>query len=163
MFRKSQAQKRAERECFSAAEVANTFLDLARRSGKTLSNLQLQKLVYIAYGFHLAGLGKRLFYDEIEAWPLGPVIPNLYHELKRYGWGDVTQPIENAGEIPESDPARVIVESVWDSYREFSPEELSGLTHQDGTPWAAAWKEGERHVRISDDAIRSHYQRLMKK
>lgn len=162
MFQKSKAQKRAERESFSAAEVANTFLELANQSRKHLSNLQLQKLVYIAYGFHLAALGKRLFHDKIEAWPLGPVIPNLYHDLKRYGWGEVTAPIENAGPIPADDPARVIVEGVWESYGDFSAEQLSSMTHQEGTPWAASWKEDERHTAITDDLIRTHYQRLLK-
>jgi uncharacterized phage-associated protein len=162
MFKKSKAQERAERNSFSAAEVANTFLLLAEKDGKKLSNLQLQKLVYIAYGFYLAALNEQLFHDKIEAWPLGPVIPNLYHELKRYGWGYVTEPIINAGEIDPGESARTIIEEVWKSYRDFSAEELSSLTHQPGSPWAAVWDPGSRHVRVPDDVIRTHYQRLLK-
>lgn len=146
----------------NALEVANAFLRLAKRENKPLTNMQLQKLVYIAHGFYLALLNDPLFDDEIEAWDFGPVIPNLYHKLKKYGAGEVTDvlPVEN--EIESNSPESKIIDTVWDSYKEYSAEELSAMTHNNATPWNQVWKKGERHSIIPDAIIRSHYERLVK-
>jgi len=157
MFGKSKAKLKKERDYPSAAEVANVFIKLAERDGKTLNNLQLQKLVYIAYGFSQGILGKPLFHDNIQAWALGPVIPNLYHQLKKYGWGDVTDYIETKEEISDGDPAIKIIEAVRNSYGQFTGEELSALTHQDDTPWSSVWEPGIKDIEIPDEIIQRHY------
>ena len=69
----------------SAKAVANHFLDLAERDGTTLNPMKIQKLVYIAHGWHLAIMEKPLIHESVEAWTYGPVIPDLYHEFKRWG------------------------------------------------------------------------------
>jgi uncharacterized phage-associated protein len=162
MWKKSKAQVRREEDCHDAAEIANTFIHMADLEGRKLNNLQLQKLVYVAYGFNQAILGEPLFHDEIQAWPLGPVIPSLYRELKKYGWGDVTAPIHGYSPLDSSDPSMNIIEAVWESYGRFTAEELSALTHQDGTPWDATWSKGHRDEKIPDDLIRNHYSALIK-
>ena len=62
--------------------VANTFLDMAQKEGIGITNLKIQKLVYIAYGVYAGVIGEPLFKDSIEAWQHGPVIRDLYFEAK---------------------------------------------------------------------------------
>ena len=70
---------------YIASSIANYFI-----SNKNLDvdNLKLNKLVYISYGFALACFKEELelFKEPIQAWRLGPVIPSIYHEFKRYGY-----------------------------------------------------------------------------
>ncbi len=52
----------------SAKLVANYFLKKAAAEGVTLDPMKLQKLVYIAHGWHLGLLGAPLLRSPIEAW-----------------------------------------------------------------------------------------------
>jgi antitoxin SocA-like protein len=73
-----------------ARVVANEFIRLAEADGRALTPLQVIKLAYIAHGWMLALYQRPLISDSIEAWKYGPVIPTLYHALKKYGAGSVT-------------------------------------------------------------------------
>ena len=55
--------------------------------GDLMTNLRLQKLLYFAQGWHLARFGRPLFDASIEAWPYGPVVPEVYRAYKEYGAG----------------------------------------------------------------------------
>ena len=87
----------------SSKAVANYFLDIAERDGKTLNPMKLQKLVYIAHGWHLAIRRRPLIRESVEAWKYGPVIADLYHEFKKFGNMPIT---ERATEIKSSRTTR---------------------------------------------------------
>ncbi|MDQ6786115.1 MAG: DUF4065 domain-containing protein [Acidobacteriota bacterium] len=142
---------------YSAISVANAFLDLARRDGKPLTNMQLQKLVYIAHGYCLAELGKPLFHNNVHAFEWGPVIPNLYKLLRQYGAGEVKDFIpSDEPSIPLNSPEMEIIKEVWQYYGDFSAWQLSNFTHRTGTPWSETWRVNQFGV-ISDDLIAEHY------
>mgnify|MGYP001005556689 CR=1 FL=1 len=50
-----------------------------------LTNLELQKILYIAHVAHLGSLDRPLIEEPFEAWDFGPVIANLYHYIKGFG------------------------------------------------------------------------------
>lgn len=62
----------------------------------SISNLEMQKILYIAHMYYMGKFGARLISTPFEAWDYGPVHPELYHKLKRFGarkvrdvfWGD---------------------------------------------------------------------------
>lgn len=147
---------------YDAAAVANTFLELAKRDGKRLSNMQLQKLVYIAHGWMLGITDKPLIKNKVEAWQWGPVIPDLYHPLKKYGSGIVDEPLP-AKQTLETETAEMLISSaVWAGYGELSALQLSAITHKDGTPWSKIRLENPgRHALIPNEVIAEHYQQLL--
>ena len=81
---------------YPAAKVANEFISYADHLRQPLTNMQLQKLVYIAHGFYLAWRDEPLVSEEVKAWQWGPVIIPLYEALKQYGAGVVSHKIPTA-------------------------------------------------------------------
>lgn len=146
---------------YSAETVANAFLDLAKRAGKPLTNMQMQKLVYIAHGYCLATLNRPLFHNNVHAFTYGPVIPSLNKQLRQYGAGEIAEfiPTDEQPVAPDSEEMEIIRE-VWQYYGDFSGLQLSDITHRKGSPWSETWKNNQFGV-IPDDLIAKHYRRHM--
>lgn len=158
--------------------IANAFLDFAEADGVRLSPLKLQKLVYIAHGWHLAINDAPLVDDEFpEAWQYGPVYPSLYHEFKEFGRGSITSratdfqrdgsgPLDFQVVVPSVDPSddntNEFLKTVWSKYGGFSGFALSEATHKDGTPWSDVRAEsgGTRNADIRDELVKAHYRSL---
>ncbi len=142
----------------SAQAVANQFLKMAEQAGGLLTNMQVQKLVYIANGFHLGFTGKPLTYDKINAWQFGPVIPCLYEALRKFGNGPVTGKLEAEDVIPDNSFAFKVIDQVWQAYGKMSGSRLSALTHLPGSPWHKTWERDEnRFGVIPVEMIADHY------
>jgi uncharacterized phage-associated protein len=148
----------------TALDVANAFIEIAARNGQRLTNMQLQKLVYFAFGYYAGFMNSKLFRDEIQAWGYGPVIPTLYHKLKGYGVGAVTELLPSTNIVGDSSVEKKIIEGVWDSYHNYTALQLSSLTHKDGTPWQHMWEKskGRKNVPIPFSLIREHYEKLIR-
>lgn len=140
----------------SALTIAQKFLDLASEQGRTLTPMQLLKLVYIAHGWMLGLYDRPLIKENVEAWPYGPVIPELYHAVKKYRDKPVQKIQRRTQESLDAQEAALIID-VYSKYGSFSGIELSSMTHAKGTPWH---KTFDQSGVISNDLIQSHYKRL---
>jgi uncharacterized phage-associated protein len=137
----------------SSLAIANEFLTRAQAERRPLTQMQLQKLVYLAHGWNLAVNGSELIEDEIEAWDYGPVIRKLYNVLAKYGNEKITKPIKWSDDysVPadqtdvaaeELDPKeKAVIDKVWEDYRGFEAFQLSALTHEPRTPWAKSYEK----------------------
>ena len=153
---------------FPPLAVANAVLDEARAQGKTLTIMQLLKLVYIAHGWSLALLNAPLVNQPPEAWQHGPVFPSIYREFRRYGSQPITEngtgPFGGLGSVPDanlSDDQQAIVHSVVKNYGDMHAFRLSQITHEPGTPWSQVFGGGRSSSeKISDAIIADHYKKL---
>lgn len=75
---------------YRALQIANYVVHVALTNGLKITNLHLQKILYYLQAVSLVYTGRLLFSGVIEKWPLGPVVPDVYHEYKEYG----SQPIK---------------------------------------------------------------------
>lgn len=140
----------------SSFAAANAFLALAKKSGRTLTNMQLQKLVYIAHGFTLATQNRPLVDENTEGWQYGPVIPSLYTSLRKYGNGKVTRDLpapEPPQELENDTDVMEIIKAVWEGYGNMSGAELSRITHEPHIPWNRTWATN-KFGPIRDDLIK---------
>lgn len=146
---------------YDARSVANELLKMAKARGLALTNMQLQKLTYIAHGYSLGILHRPLVKQPVEAWRWGPVIKDLYHALQRYGAGIVTEPIAiiNMDSITETD--RRLLATVLDAYSRFTGPQLSTMTHKKGTPWEEVYRPNISSIVIPNPTIERHYTGLL--
>lgn len=147
---------------YTALDVAAAFIRLGSEDRNSLTNMQVQKLTYIANGYYLAIFGKQLFGDEIRAWQYGPVIPDLYDKLRKYRNNTIDTPPSGAKPIAKDSDADLLIRQVYKVYGKMLGWQLSNLTHQANTPWSNTWNV-KKFGAISADEIRSHYRELLER
>ncbi|KQR73402.1 Panacea domain-containing protein [Rhizobium sp. Leaf341] len=141
---------------YDARQIANWFVRRAKQDGKTLTIMQLLKLVYISHGWHLEITKAPLIANKVEAWKYGPVIPDVYNSFRKQG-------INATGEVTAvgsavSDSNAALLEQIYNIYGSMSARQLSDLTHEPNGPWDQATKRWGYFAPIPDDLIRPHYE-----
>ena len=144
----------------SSVLVACQMLWFARKQGKILTPMQLLKLVYISHGWMLALHGLSLFCESVEAWRYGPVEPNVYNAFKKFGGNQITEPIKDYSDRFDEYELD-IMEQVVGAYCDYTGIQLSGLTHQVGSPWDTTIKMLGYNSIIPNDLIRQYYRNLL--
>lgn len=147
---------------YSTIAVANTILELAEKKNIKISPMKMQKLIYYAQAWYYSLNNEPLIDEHFSRWHYGPVIPSLYHKLKYYGANNITSKI---GDLEFINNDTVFVEPVikdnligqfldriLEVYGSFSAEQLSNMTHQEGTAWAINGPNGS--VITLDEMIR---------
>ncbi len=152
--------------------VANKFFDLANNVGKSLTQMQLQKLVYIAHGWSLAINKEPLTSDFSYAWEYGPVYTELLEALRSYGSQPITRKIkvkdygfgasakdaDNDVSGTFSDQQSELIHKVFEVYGKFHAFQLSALTHKKDTPWYEVYEQAKhRRGEIPNKKIEEHF------
>ncbi len=146
---------------YDAVVVANELIALAKQDSIPVTNMKLQKLVYIAHGYCLAIFDRPLISNDVHAFEFGPVIPTLYNRLKKNGSKPIEHTVQtDSQELVENGLANVIVSKVWDAYKNLDALKLSAITHEANTPWEEVWQKNRFGI-ISPDVIKKHYKQLL--
>ncbi|WMC06283.1 Panacea domain-containing protein [Elizabethkingia anophelis] len=148
---------------YNCFDIAKQFLKLAYEEGDGLQPMKLLKLTYIAHGWYLGFYDKPLIENAIEAWKYGPVIPELYHVIKRFGYRNVDlETLELwAGDKKVDNKDQNFIKTIWNTYKGFSGLDLSSLTHMENTPWAETYDPKAYHKLINNTIIEKHYKNLI--
>ena len=113
--------------------VANWFVQRLTNTdvGDVVTHLKVQKLLYFAQAWHLLALNRPLFEEDLQAWAHGPVVPSVFHDLKKFGWEAL--PVTGAVDGIDEDSIGIL-EQVVDIYGDYSAKRLEVMTH-DEDPW----------------------------
>lgn len=134
---------------------------LCEASEWSLSNLKLQKLLYISHMMHLGRTGTPLIDGHFEAWDYGPVEPSLYHHVKAFGRNEIGPVFHTVA--PVTDPvAKDVMERTFQILRNMTPGQLVGVTHWDQGAWAQHYRPDTRGAVIPNEAILEEYARRLK-
>ena len=130
----------------TAIHIAKYFYDRGVRD-----KIKIQKLTYIAFGFHAVLANEHLFEEKIQAWKYGPAIPILhtsYDSLEGAERGEFSLKIKKT------------LDRVYNRYADALPFTLVDLTHRKGTPWANNYVEGENRE-IPKEEITEYYRVIL--
>jgi uncharacterized phage-associated protein len=121
-----------------------------------IDHLKLQKLVYFSQAMRLAAYDEKLFDEEIEAWPLGPVVSSVYHAFKPNADRNITKEQGSFEGIDEE--TREYLRQVWLEFGKYSSIQLVNITHKH-QPWKEA-RERNQKV-ISEDTMKTFYKSML--
>lgn len=140
---------------YSAIDVAKYVIWYCSKKGYAVSNLKLQKMLYFIQAEFLVKRSSRCFIDRIEAWGLGPVVPRIYDEYKKYGSAEIpSKGFDTASmKIKRTDQARI--NKVVDKCSKYSASALVEITHRQD-PWKRVYRKYENNE-ITPDSIRAYF------
>lgn len=119
-----------------------------------LSNRELQKLLYLAQGFHLAQVGEPLFTEDFQAWKHGPVNSSIFHKYKQYGYQSIDIPkAEVLKPIAAATVAFIVALTL--SFNAVGQNKLIEYSHAD-TPWASKYIP-DRNVYLPKEDLMDYF------
>ena len=108
--------------------------------GWKISNLELQKLLYIINLLHVGLKGDRLIVEDFEAWDYGPVVRSIYDKCKMFGGGNIWKAtFDNVCEGELTDEDKDFIEHYFEQLKDKTPAELIGITHRSKGGWARSY------------------------
>jgi len=139
-----------------AVHVLDAAHHLCKQSGWTLTQIELQKLLYIAHMIHLGTYHKPLVRGDFEAWEFGPVHRVLYKAVRIYGSRTITRIGRNRSELPDCSE-RKILDATYEKIGLLSASRLIGITHWRRGAWAKNYIFGALGVIIPEKDIMEEF------
>lgn len=134
--------------------IANWFIKQGVKEKIPISRIRLQKLMYFAWGEFWVFYKTHLFETDFYAWKYGPVIPELYEEVKNANNNHpflVTNPINH----DECELSNREIESIARSYskhKDKSEWDLVNLSHSGDD-----YKTTEQYQIIPKDRMKNRF------
>lgn len=141
------------------------LVSLFNRDRKPVTQIHIQKLMFLfeAYYMNMKADVSCLYKCEFQAWNFGPVATPLYKKFKIYGKNEIEltdEEIEEGNSISEE--KKILMEELYDAFKDFSAMELVKFTHAEGSPWKNAWTQKEYSV-ISKTEMKKWFSRYVAK
>lgn len=147
----------------AAASIASRLLVAAQHDARSLTNLQLQKLVFLVQSKGLAERHKPAFREPVQAWKNGPVVKPLYGLYKEYQDQPIRHIDTSTLSVQELD-GEVIddIEDVWSLFGDMTGAALWSLTHEPGRVWDKHFREGIRNIELPRPEIGSDWSEYLR-
>lgn len=124
---------------YKAMDVAKYILSYCTKKDQSISNLQLQKILYYVQVDFFQKTGDELFSDEFEAWQFGPVVPSVYWRYCGHGAAPIRALLMKKT-IDDDDAKRI--DPIIDEKSVLPPWDLVEETHKKGHAWDLTYKDG---------------------
>lgn len=121
----------------NALQVSEYILYRCTQNGHPISNLKLQKILYLLYGEYYKETKQKLFEDNFVAWKLGPVILDVYS----FYYDNISNPIivNQIEKIEGVD--QDIIDYVIDKYYKIPIWDLIAISQNEA--WEKIYKNGD--------------------
>lgn len=141
----------------SVFDVANFFIDTVNKTyDDFITNLKLNKLLYYAQGAFLARTERVLFVEHIEAWRLGPVVPEVYRKYSVCGGNPITHVDRDyTSDVFSPDELEVLTD-VMREVGQYTGGTLVSMTHKPNTPWSQTARGNRISAGLIKDFFKEH-------
>lgn len=146
---------------YSAVDIGRYIINYSNSKGYGISNLKLQKLLYFVQAYFLINSNgdEACFFDRIEAWDFGPVVPNVYREFSENGSCNIPTitsylvfgpgGISGIRRVAYDDSMidkkdKKLIEKIVDDLSAYSASTLVRITHMQ-EPWKSTYNKGENN------------------
>lgn len=129
---------------YSALDVARYIITKCSLLEKPVSNLKLQKMLYFVWVDFYKQTHRYLFGDDICAWKLGPVVPDVYYEFCSHAG----RPIYYIYSSDINSEDTKILDKIIPDYIDIPANILVNRTHARGTAWDEIYQDGDGNRRV---------------
>lgn len=142
------AEKSLIERAYDVRSIANWFLSWASSARVPISNMSLNKLVYLAVE---RALVERLVYltpAKVEAWEHGPVFREIYQSFSSWGERPISGRAQKFSVTERAmldatdtfDPEdEIFLRQVAERYGGKTAAQLRSISHMNGGPWHTVW------------------------
>lgn len=129
-----------------AIKIANVLLRKAKAKDiNDLTNLKLQKMLYLLYEDYAIKKKEALFNNPILAWRHGPVVREVYDKYK----GNGSKVIDKFNEVETVDNnLEMMIDEIIEKYGKKSAWELVEITHKKNGPWHKTVERNREKIEI---------------
>lgn len=140
-----------DEKVYDAIDISKYVITKCSREECPISNLQLQKILYYIQKDFLKS-NKRAFFNSIEAWQFGPVVPDVYYRFCGFG----AMPIDTSYEFAQIDENDITqINRIVEEKRQLDPWDMVAETHKADGAWSKTYNNGlGNHHIIPIESIR---------
>lgn len=157
-------------EPYNALDIARYIINYSISKNKSITNLQLQKIMYYVQAAGMVSNGIPIFSESIKNWKYGPVIEEVYQEFRVNGHSSIPKQDKVINIIFDSENFEVkvvekkfddsiidledknLIIKVVDCYLDSDPFDLVEKTHSE-----APWKNSNQNEIICINDILDYY------
>ena len=135
---------------YSAIDLAKYIVRKCIADKLPISNLQLQKILYYIQKYFLQSKCVPFFYENIEAWIFGPVVPSVYYYFSGAGAMPITLCEDIQGNLDSifSEDEKAIINKIVEEKRLLNPWDMVAETHKLGGAWATIYQNGAGNHKV---------------
>ena len=134
---------------------------LGEQTGWSLSNLKMQKIIYISHMHHLGIHESPLVHGLFEAWDYGPVHPVLYHCAKIFGADPIQNIFRSVQDLEDEGTEKTFLDAAAEQLACISNAQLIATTHREDRAWANCYIPGVKGIEIPNEDILIEYRKRM--
>lgn len=143
---------------YSVFNISGYIVEYCNKHYLHITHLRLQKLLYFIQAYFLMKSNGEIvaFNEEIEAWDLGPIVPCIYHQYKRFGNGHIPFLNDNSYAGIFSNDDKKNIEEVILHFKDKSSIYMMEVTH-DQKPWIEAYNKQNLEKVITKKSIYEYF------
>lgn len=138
---------------YRALDIAKYVVDRCTTMEHPVSDLQLQKILYYIQLAFIKNAKCLAFNDDIEAWPYGPVVREVYNYFNGFGSNEICLYFSECRSLFQIHDHEQLVNIMIERCLQYRPWELVEMSHNVDGPWYKIYNKRGKYSAIPIEEI----------